>query len=472
MRIISTWSQNGIHRKAINTGRASLAIVCMVGVMMAFGENTQAVDIVETTEIIDLEVHKGTILRLDRDAETVFVSDPEIVDVQPRSKRTLFVYGLQTGETTLFALDKNDQPILASKLTVNHNITSLTGMIKRMSPDSQVTTTSVPHGIILEGKVQTPQDADQITMLAQQYVGDGESIINQLSVLAPTQVNLRIKIVEASRETVRALGVQWQTETMGQFAFAGVTGLPSFASDASNNAFGFDYLTNGGDNITAFIDALDTEGVLSILAEPNLTAISGETASFLAGGEFPVPVGIDDNKIEIQFKEFGVSLAFTPIVLSGNQISLKVRSEVSQLSEAAGIVLNGASIPGLSTRRADTTVELASGQSFALAGLIQKRKTNDISKVPGLGSIPLLGKLFQSRRFQQEETELIIIATPYLVRPVNPTTPLRSPVNQGAASQQFEQLLRSPTPSSVSGNSSDGAADGQGLSSPVGFIME
>jgi pilus assembly protein CpaC len=207
--------------------------------------------------------------------------------------------------------------------------------------------------------------------------------------------------------------------------------------------------------------------MVSVLAEPNLTALSGETASFLAGGEFPVPVGVDDNEIEIQFKQFGVSLAFTPTVVSAERINLKLRSEVSQLSEAAGINVDSIEVPGLTTRRADTTIELASGQSFAVAGLLQNREVNDISKLPGLGSIPILGKLFQSRRYLEEETELIIIATPYLVQPVDPDTPLRTPADRGEASQQFEQLLES-----FSSNAITSSGERSRLNSPVGFIME
>ncbi len=452
-------------------GRTTLAICLSVGMISTLQQSSHSVDIVETTEVIDIEVHKGTILRLDRNAETVFVSDPSIVDVQVRSKKTIFVYGLATGETTLFALDKNDEPVLSSMLKVSHNISAINGIIRRLNPDSDVTVTSVPRGLVLQGIVQSPSDADEISLLAQQFVGDNENVINRLSVASPTQVNLRVKIVEASRETVRALGITWSVDTVGKFAFSGITSAPGFAADANITHGDFSWQNAAGDSIGALIDALDTDGVVTILAEPNLTAISGETASFLAGGEFPVPVGIDDRKIEIQFKQFGVSLAFTPTVLSGGRINLKIRVEVSQLSDAAGIELNGAVIPGLTTRRADTTVSLASGQSFALAGLISNRKSNDISKVPGLGSIPILGKLFQSRKFQESETELIIIATPYLVRPVDPSSPLRTPDQEEPTIQQFEELLSGglQTSDAAMGNST---TEGQQLSSPVGFIME
>ncbi len=312
-------------------GRATLAICLSVGMISALQQSSYSVDIVETTELIDIEVHKGTILRLDRNAETVFVSDPSIVDVQVRSKKTIFVYGLQTGETTLFALDKNDEPVLSSLLKVSHNISGITSMIQRLNPDSEITVTSVPRGLVLQGMVQSPADADEINLLAKQFVGTDENIINRLSVASPTQVNLRVKIVEASRETVRALGITWDVQTAGKFAFTGFTPPPGFALDPSNSSGNFLWENATGDSIGAFIDALDTDGVVAILAEPNLTAISGETASFLAGGEFPIPVGVSDDQIEIQFKEFGVSLAFTPTVLSGRRINLRIQLDTSSI---------------------------------------------------------------------------------------------------------------------------------------------
>jgi len=438
---------------------------------IVFTQPATAADILEAKSNLAIEINKGSIMRLARDAATVFVSDPSIVDVQTRSKKTLFLYGLRKGQTTLFALDKNDQTIVSTKVTVTHNLSDLKDIIEQLQPDTAITLTSLPSGLIVQGTTQTPAAADEIIQVTQQYLGKDESIINRLEIVSPIQVNLRIRIVEASRETIRALGVSWDFDKMGKFGVFGTTfgttALPEFSLDSSNNYLALSYRNASNEGLDALIDAMDTQGMVSVLAEPNLTALSGETASFLAGGEFPVPVGVDDNEIEIQFKQFGVSLAFTPTVVSAERINLKLRSEVSQLSEAAGIILNSIEVPGLTTRRADTTIELASGQSFAVAGLLQNREVNDISKVPGLGSIPILGKLFQSRRYLEEETELIIIATPYLVQPVDPDTPLLAPADRGEASQQFEQLLESS-----SSNAITSSGERSRLNSPVGFIME
>lgn len=444
-----------------------LMSAALIGSAVLFTQSVAAAEILDAKSSMAVEINKGTIVRLERDAATVFVSDPSIVDVQTRSKKTLFLYGLRKGQTTLFALDKNDNTIVSTKVTVTHNLSDLKGIIEQLQPDTAITLTSMPSGLIVQGTAQTPAAADEIIQVTQQYLGKDESIINRLEIASPIQVNLRIRIVEASRETIRALGVSWDFDKMGKFGVFGTTARPVFSLDSSNNDLALSYRNASNEGLDALIDAMDTQGMVSVLAEPNLTALSGETASFLAGGEFPVPVGVDDNEIEIQFKQFGVSLAFTPTVRSAGRINLKLRSEVSQLSEAAGIILNSIEVPGLTTRRADTTIELASGQSFAVAGLLQNREVNDISKVPGLGSIPVLGKLFQSRRYLEEETELIIIATPYLVQPVDPDTPLLTPADRGDASQQFEQLLE---------NSSSNAATSSGersrLDSPVGFIME
>jgi len=232
-------------------------------------------------------------------------------------------------------------------------------------------------------------------------------------------------------------------------------------------------LDNGSQSITALIDALDKEGLVKILAEPSLTAVSGETATFLAGGEFPIIIpGSRDNRFSIEFKEFGVSLAFTPTVLSGKRIVLKVKPEVSQLSTEGAIQFNGFSIPSLTTRRAQTTVELASGQSFAIAGLLQNNTTQELSKFPGLGDIPVLGSLFRSDRFQRDESELVIIVTPLVVRPVSkrllalPTDGLTPPTDTDR--YVHVRLYR---PNVIRRPKAPRAARASGLTGPVGFVL-
>ena len=377
-----------------------------------------------------LEIRKGQLLRLDRPAAAVFVADPEVADVQAHSPTLVYVFGRRSGTTTLYAVDENEDVLLRRDVVVEHHLSGLQAVIREIAPDSRIEVRSVDGGIILEGAVRDAVKAQELREVASRYLGENETLINRLTVAAPTQVNLRVRVAEVSREVTKLFGINWEgIFSPGDFLFGLATGrafssgggLPFFrATDAGGvgNSF-FATYTSGDVSVNGIIDALEREGLVNVLAEPNLTALSGETASFLAGGEFPVPVGQDDNNsIEIQFKEFGVSLAFTPTVLGAGRISMRVRPEVSDLSEKGAIKLNDLVIPALATRRAETTVELGSGQSFAIGGLISNSTRNNLDKVPGLGDLPVLGPLFRSTRFQRSESELVIIVTPYLVAPV------------------------------------------------------
>jgi pilus assembly protein CpaC len=381
------------------------------------------------TELV-LEIRKGQLLRLPRPAAAVFVADPEVADVQAHSPTLVYVFGRRSGTTTLYAVDENEDVLLRREVVVEHHLSSLQAVIHEVAPDSRIEVRSVDGGIILDGAVRDAVKAQELREIAGRYLGENETLINRLVVAAPTQVNLRVRVAEVSREVTKLFGINWEgIFSPGDFLFGLATGrafssgggFPFLrATDAGGvgNSF-FGNYTSGDVSVNGIIDALEREGLVNVLAEPNLTALSGETASFLAGGEFPVPVGQDDdNSITIQFKEFGVSLAFTPTVLNAGRISMRVRPEVSDLSEKGAIKLDDLVIPALSTRRAETTVELGSGQSFAIGGLISNSTRNNLDKVPGLGDLPVLGPLFRSTRFQRSESELVIIVTPYLVAPV------------------------------------------------------
>jgi pilus assembly protein CpaC len=255
---------------------------------------------------------------------------------------------------------------------------------------------------------------------------DKNRLVMNLGVAAPSQVHLRVRVAEVSRDVLKQFGINWDAVfSTGRFAFGLATGVNPVATaggvlvrnNATDSLFG--QIVSGNWDINGLIDALDNEGMIKILAEPNLTALSGKTATFLAGGEFPVLVPEGEDRIVIQFKEFGVSLAFTPTIVGRDRISLKVKPEVSQLSNTGAVEVQGFTVPALTTRRAETTVELGGGQSFAVAGLLQNNITHDIRKFPGLGDVPVLGTLFRSDSFRREETELVIIVTPYIVRPVS-----------------------------------------------------
>jgi pilus assembly protein CpaC len=291
----------------------------------------------------------------------------------------------------------------------------------------------VGDSIVLSGSVSTVREAEDVRRLAAQFVAKPKNVIDRMQISGPTQINLRVRIVEISRNVVRQLGINWdEASSIGSNILLGfATGGATFVGNTFSATANIATRRNGTNSaifgyrgqrhtINGVLDALQTQGLVKTLAEPNLTAISGETASFLAGGEFPVPVPQDGGVITVQYKKFGVGLSFTPTLLSPRRISLKVNPEVSQLSNAGSIQIQGINVPSLTTRRASTTVELASGQSFAIAGLLQNNYTKDISKVPGIGDIPILGKLFTSENYRKDETELVIIVTPYIVRPFDP----------------------------------------------------
>jgi pilus assembly protein CpaC len=395
---------------------------------------------------LTLDAGKGTMLRLPEDATSVFVADPSIADVQVPSPKTVFVLGKKTGTTTLYVLGPGNKTLLQRTVVVARDMLSLRGMLASRFPNLNVQATTGQGSLLISGQVPTAQDVDTIVQAVTPFLADKEVLINRLTVDRPLQVQLRVRITEVDRNVTQQLGINWQAlgqsgnwlggifsgraiQNLAQPIVSGSGGVTYPINLPTNNAFsllaGF---KTGNTDIRALIDALNQEGLLTVLAEPNLVAMSGQTASFLAGGEFPIPVSQTNGAISVEFKQFGVKLDFTPTVLNERRISLKVRPEVSQIDTTASVTTGGVTVPGLSVRRADTTVELASGQSFAIGGLLQSNTTDIVSQVPGIGSIPVLGKLFSSSNYQNNKTELVIMVTPYLVEPVDPGK-LRTPLD-------------------------------------------
>jgi pilus assembly protein CpaC len=287
--------------------------------------------------------------------------------------------------------------------------------------------------VLLTGTVSSPTDVEEAQRLVQAYVGEGTQVVSRLRSAVPMQVNLKVRIAEVNRTLLKKIGVNLLTsDSTGGFQLGVLQGAGIFLPEAGETSaqagaiirspVGSTVSAAGklfGVDIISSLDLAQTDGVVTTLAEPNLTALSGETASFLAGGEFPVPIAQGNAAISVEYKQYGVGLAFTPIVLADGRISMRVRPEVSELSDAGSVKLNGYVVPSLTTRRAETTVELGSGQSFMIAGLLQNRNRNNIEKAPFLGDLPILGMLFRSTSYQRDETELVIVVTPYLVRPVS-----------------------------------------------------
>ncbi|OTP79288.1 type II and III secretion system protein family protein [Caballeronia sordidicola] len=410
---------------------------------------------------LDIDAGKGSLVHLNEDATSVFVADPAIADVQAPSPKAVFVLGKKAGTTTLYVLGANNKTLLQRTVVVSRDMGALRTMVAQRFPAMNLQLATGNGSLEISGQAPNAADADAVVQSVTPYLGEKEVLVNRMTIDRPQQVQLRVRITEVDRNITQQLGINWQSlgHAAGNF-FAGVysgrplydltnpltssTGQVSYPVNLpTNNAYGiFGAFHTNGTDIQGVLDALNQEGLITILAEPSLVALSGQTASFLAGGEFPIPVSQINGVISIEFKQFGVKLDFTPTVLSEGRISLKVRPEVSQIDTTVSVTTGGVTVPGLSVRRADTTVELASGQSFAIGGLLQSNTTDVVSQIPGIGSIPILGKLFSSSNYQNNKTELVIMVTPYLVEPTNPgqlRTPLESLVSP---SNDVEYSLR------------------------------
>lgn len=400
---------------------------------------------------LTISASKGTLVRLNEDASSVFVADPTVADVHVPSPRAVFVLGKKTGTTTLYVLGAGNRTLLQRTVVVGRDMDGLRTMIAARFPGMDVQLSTSQGSLQLSGKAANSSEADAVVQAVTPYLAEKEVLINRMTIDRPLQVQLRVRITEVDRNVTQQLGINWQAmgNAVGNFYGGIFSGRPIYnltqpitgangqtiypVNLPTNNAYSLfgAFKTNNVD-IRALVDALNQEGLLTVLAEPNLVALSGQTASFLAGGEFPIPVSQTNGAISVEFKQFGVKLDFTPTVLSDRRISLKVRPEVSQIDTSVSVTTGGITVPGLSVRRADTTVELGSGQSFAIGGLLQSNTTDIISQVPGVGSIPILGKLFSSTNYQNNKTELVIMVTPYLVEPTDPSklrTPLESLVS-------------------------------------------
>ncbi|WP_293140604.1 type II and III secretion system protein family protein [Moritella sp.] len=415
---------------------------------------------------LNVTLDKARLVELPRTAKSIFISSNNVADYQTLTNTKIMVFGKKAGATSLYVLDAAENVIYSATVKVNHNVGELNTLIKNEFPDASVSAESTAGKLFLKGLVPTPTMAEKILRLAEGYVSTTDSsqqsgsqdssanqdsggeqqeasnqttsstlnkdeLINQLSVTMPTQVNLRVRIAEVSRTVSNKLGIKWGSVNGG-------TGSFSWAD------------VGDWSKLSVMIDALATSGMISMLAEPNLTAISGEKASFLVGGEIPLPVVYGDTA-NIIYKSFGVRLDFKPTVLSKNRIRLQIEPEVSTISQQTNVQISNSSFPIFKTRKASTTIELASGQSFVLGGLLQSTDIEQLQKVPWIGDIPILGSLFRSNAFKREETELIIIVTAYLVEPTRSDS-LPLPIDGLIPVGDVERLLAWPRKKEHLGN--------------------
>ncbi|HEX3414025.1 MAG TPA: type II and III secretion system protein family protein [Stellaceae bacterium] len=429
---------------------------------------------------IVLEVNKGTLIRLTAPAATVFVANPDIADVQVKSPSLIYISAKAPGETVIYAVDASDSVLLNSPVRVEHDVSRLRSSLRQLAPGEQISASSVDGNLVLSGVVSDAGKADKVRALAASIAGEvkGSQVINRMSVATPNQVNLQVRIAEVDVTKLNEIGVNWQK--IGSTIKFMTTNPVTLMAETTNTLIAGQ---TTGTGVNATISALEQEGFITSLAEPNLTAMSGQTASFLAGGEFPVPISGSSAAtggfptISVEFKSFGVSLAFTPTVIDANHLNLRVRPEVSELSTVGEVsvpLTNTATvtIPALTVRRAETSVELASGQSFALAGLLMHTSQQLVSKVPWIGDLPIIGAAFRSDRFQRGETDIVVIVTPYLVQPsptrlAGPTDGLVLPSDAQRVlfSDKYRQGLPAPARGPLD-------AGGKGLIGPGGFRLD
>ena len=416
-----------------------------------------------------LNVGEGQMINLPRAVASVWTSNPKAADVYVNNAHQINLFGKDIGEATVIATAADGSVVYGAKVRVNQNISDINDILHQAMPDANIDVRTVGQVAVINGTVASPEDAAQAEMLVKAALNPGVDVtkegaalnivpVSRLKVATPLQVLLKVRVAEVNRSALKSVGVNLLNHSSGRTLFNIGQGNAG-AIDTTNSTVTFNNIAGGttlglfghifGTDLLGTLDLLQNDGFITTLAEPNLTALSGETASFLAGGEFPIPVSQSLGAVTIEYKQFGVGLAFTPIVLQDGRISMRVRPEVSELSDAGSVKLNGFTVPALTTRRAETTVELGSGQSFMIAGLLQNHASNSIAKAPFLGDLPILGALFRSTQYQRNETELVIIVTPYLVRPVS--TQLASPTRGYRMPTDAETVLEGQNFKGVSG---------------------
>lgn len=468
------------YKTAIKTGFAAalLATVYVTPAMAASGAQVTQ----QNGKAIVLSIGKGQQVNLSSAITDVVVADPGVADVEVKSSRQIYIFAKGPGETSVYATDASGRTVYSATVRVANNLDSLGQMLLLAMPESDIKVTTMNGVVLLTGTVAQPQDAAEAERLVKAFVGGTTEVVSRLKNATPLQVNLQVRVAEVSRSLSKVINGNVKTlDTSGGSLVGGiftgtrdiaditrtaagaglpvldassVFGLPAgsislpfnpatgqfVTGNVTNYKFNVPTGTNVlaaagklfGLNVAAALDLSESAGLVSTLANPNLTTVSGETAEFLAGGSFPV-VTSSNNGTSVEYKTYGVNLTYTPIVLADGRISLRVRSEVSDISSQGAVRIGGLEVPATTTRMAETTVELGSGQSMMIAGLLSNQLGSSVSKVPGVGDVPVLGALFKSNGWKRNETELMIVITPYLVKPVSegeiklPTDGLNTP---------------------------------------------
>jgi pilus assembly protein CpaC len=380
-----------------------------------------AIDVVGSesgSQFVPLGVGKSVVIDLPRDAKDVLVADPKIANAVIRSARRVYLIGVEVGQTSMYFFDAEGRQIAGFDIAVTRDLNGVRAALRQMFPESDIRIQGVgKDSVVLTGSAANQAEAQQAYDVAVRLVGE-DKVLNAITVRGRDQVMIKVTVAEVQRDIIKQLGVDLQgTIGNGATSLTLNTDMPFSASGAPVSDTNF---IGKFSNVSATVRAMERAGVTRTLAEPNLTAISGESATFLAGGEFPVPIpgSCATCPASIEYKRFGVGLNFTPVVLSEGRISLRVMTEVSELSSENSVTISGTTVPSLKVRRADATLEIPSGGAMVLGGLIREETKHAINGLPGLLQLPILGTLFRSRDFVNNQTELMIIVTPYVVRAV------------------------------------------------------
>jgi pilus assembly protein CpaC len=414
-----------------------------------------AVDGQMNARFLALGIGKSIVIDLPRDIKDVLVADPKIANAVVRSAQRAYIIGATVGQTNIVFFDSAGQQIAAYDIAVTRDLNGVRAALKQTMPSADIRIEGVGDGVMLTGSVSSPIEAQQAADLAARLVGGPDKVVNSIVVRGRDQVMLKVTVAEVARSIIKQMGIDLSaTMNYGNTAVTFNNSNP-FTANGAPLVGGNQIQTSFGStpSVTATLRAMESAGVVRTLAEPNLTAISGESATFIAGGEFPIPTGVTCQTTaagavgqcapSIAFKKFGISLNFTPIVLSEGRISLRVMTEVSEVSTDNSINISGISVPSVKTRRAETTLEIPSGGSMAMAGLIQDQTKQAINGLPGLSTLPVLGTLFRSRDYVNNQTELMVLVTPYIVRAVAQKDLSRPDDGFAAASDPQADLLGS-----------------------------
>ena len=410
------------------------------------------------TRRLTVGLHKAVLVELPVDVQDVIVSHPDTIDVTVLTSRRVVLTAKLAGEANAFLLGRDGRKIAILDFTVKRDLADLGEMLARLLPNSRIKLSTSGEGVVLSGKVAHPADSARAEEMAKQYLKNAP-VVNLIASSEKEQVLLKVYVVEMQRDAIRRLGVDLPQAiaSAGAFTFTKVIqgGFPVSSlvnpGAAFTGAGSVPFVSNGsalqatanwnGNTASAIIQAFERAGLSRTLAEPTLTAISGETAKFLAGGEFPVPISNKDNTVTVTWKSFGVNVAFTPYVLSEGRINLKVAAEVSELSSQGAVTLQTISIPAIQVRRAETSVEMPSGSALAIAGLLSDQTRQNVDGVPELRNLPVLGALFRSKDYRSSSSELVILVTPYVVKPTDPAL-LERPDKGFAPANDLKALVR------------------------------